>query len=119
MAEYGEVEKKITEMLTDKQLSLFEKFIGKNHAIFCMYLLHIGKGKWGDAKKYKDEHDLTLSDGTFRARMKEAEKLGLAKSNPIDPIKNYWEETELGHQINAALLNLFDEVRQAYKQHER
>jgi hypothetical protein len=53
---------------------------------------------------------LTLSDGTFRARMIEIEQLGLAKSERIDPLKKYYLITALGEKVAQLLLEFFDEV---------
>jgi hypothetical protein len=53
---------------------------------------------------------LTLSDGTFRARMIEIGSLGLAKSERIDPLKKYYVKTELGEKVAMLLLGFFDEL---------
>jgi len=53
---------------------------------------------------------LTLSDGTFRARMIEIEELGLAKSVRIDPLKKYYLKTELGEKAAKLLLKFFDDL---------
>jgi len=45
------------------------------------------------------ENKLTLSDGTFRARMIEIEDLGLSKSERIDPLKKYYLKTEFGDKL--------------------
>ena len=55
---------------------------------YCCYTLV--RGKWKDAKDFMHKNKLTLSDGTFRARMIEIESLGLAKSERIDPLKKYY-----------------------------
>jgi hypothetical protein len=56
------------------------------------------------------KNKLTLSDGTFRARMIEIESLGLAKSERIDPLKKYYLKTELGEKVAKLLLGFFDEL---------
>ncbi len=56
------------------------------------------------------DNNLTLSDGTFRARMIEIESLGLAKSERIDPLKKYYVKTELGQKVANLLLEFFDDV---------
>ncbi len=82
----------------------------KDHAIDCMFLLHINRGKWKPAKDFMRGNELTLSDGTFRARMIEIEQLGLAKSVRIDPLKKYYVITEFGEKVANLLLGLFDEI---------
>jgi hypothetical protein len=83
----------------------------KDHAIDCLLLLYVGRGKWKDAKDFMRENNLTLSDGTFRARMIEIESLGLAKSERIDPLKKYYLKTERGEKIAKLLLEFFDQFR--------
>ena len=63
-----------------------------------------------EAKEFMRENKLTLSDGTFRARMIEIEELGLAKSEKIDPLKKYYLKTELGQKVAKLLLEFFDKV---------
>lgn len=82
----------------------------KDHAIDCMFLLHIKRGKWKQAKDFMRSNELTLSDGTFRARMIEIEQLGLAKSVRIDPLKKYYVITEFGEKVADLLLGFFDEI---------
>jgi hypothetical protein len=74
-------------------------------------LLHMGRGKWKEAKEFMRENGLTLSDGTFRARMIEIEDLGLAKSERIDPLKKYYLKTEFGERVAKLLLDLFDNLK--------
>jgi hypothetical protein len=73
-------------------------------------LLHMNRGKWKEAKEFMRENHLTLSDGTFRARMIEIEDLGLAKSVRIDPLKKYYLKTELGEKAAKLLLKFFDDL---------
>ena len=82
-------EEKIKYVLTDPKLSAIKAMLEKDHAIDCLLLLYAGRGKWKDAKDFMRQNKLTLSDGTFRARMIEIESLGLAKSERIDPLKKY------------------------------
>jgi hypothetical protein len=56
------------------------------------------------------ENGLTLSDGTFRARMIEIAGLGLATPIPIDPLKKYYVITELGEKVAEFLLGFFDKI---------
>ena len=100
----------IRNILTDEKLSAIKAVLEKDHAIDCIFLLHLGKGRWKNAKAFMRELNLTLSDGTFRSRMMEMEDLGLAESVPIDPLKKYYVKTELGEKIAALLLGLFSEL---------
>ena len=103
-------EEKIRRILTDHKLSYIKAMLEKDHAIDCIMLLHVNRGKWKDAKDFMRENKLTLSDGTFRARMIEIEELGLAKSERIDPLKKLYKKTELGEKVAKLLLKFFDEV---------
>jgi hypothetical protein len=104
-------EDKIKHVLTDKKLAAIKAMLEKDHAIDCLLLLHVGRGKWKDAKDFMRENNLTLSDGTFRARMIEIESLGLAKSERIDPLKKYYVKTELGEKVANLLLEFFDQLK--------
>ena len=103
-------DEKIKHVLTDPKLSSIKAMLEKDHAIDCLLLLYAGRGKWKEAKDFMRENKLTLSDGTFRARMIEIESLGLAKSERIDPLKKYYLKTEAGEKITKLLLELFDEL---------
>ena len=103
-------EQKIVGILKDPQLSAIKRMLEKDHAIDCLFLLYMGKGKWKDAKDFMRENGLTLSDGTFRARMIEIEELGLAKSEKIDPLKKLYKKTELGEKVAKLLLDFFDKL---------
>jgi DNA-binding HxlR family transcriptional regulator len=103
-------EEKIKHILTDQKLSAVKAMLEKDHAIDCIMLLHLNRGKWKQAKDFMRKNKLTLSDGTFRARMIEIEQLGLAKSERIDPLKKYYVITELGEKVAQLLLGFFDEV---------
>ena len=102
-------EEKIKHVLTDPKLSAIKTMLEKDHAIDCLFLLYVGRGKWKEAKDFMRKNKLTLSDGTFRARMIEIEELGLAKSERIDPLKKYYLKTELGEKVAKLLLGFFDE----------
>lgn len=108
MKKNGE-EEKVKRVLTDSKLSAIKAMLEKDHAIDCLFLLYMDKGKWKDAKDFMKANKLTLSDGTFRARMIEIEELGLAKSERIDPLKKYYLKTELGEKVAKLLLGFFDE----------
>ena len=103
-------EKKAIHILTDSKLSPIKAMLEKDHAIDCLLLLHIGRGKWKDAKDFMRLHHLTLSDGTFRARMIEIEQLGLAKSERIDPLKKLYKITPQGSKIAELLIDLFNKL---------
>ena len=108
MKKNGE-EEKIKHILTNPRLSSIKAMLEKDHAIDCIFLLHVNRGKWKAAKDFMRENKLTLSDGTFRSRMIEIEQLGLAKSVRIDPLKKYYVITELGEKVAKLLLGFFDE----------
>jgi len=103
-------DEKIKHVLTDPKLSSIKAMLEKDHAIDCLLLLYAGRGKWKDAKDFMRKNKLTLSDGTFRARMIEIESLGLAKSERIDPLKKYYLKTEFGEKIAKLILELFDKL---------
>ncbi|HSV48869.1 MAG TPA: hypothetical protein VLH35_01010 [Candidatus Acidoferrales bacterium] len=103
-------EEKIKRVLTDERTASIKAMLEKDHAIDCLLLLYVGRGKWKDAKDFMRENNLTLSDGTFRARMIEIESLGLAKSERIDPLKKYYQKTVLGEKVAQLLLEFFDKV---------
>jgi len=110
MVKSGE-EEKVKSILTEPKLSAVKAMLEKDHAIDCIMLLHMNRGKWKEAKEFMRENNLTLSDGTFRARMIEIEELGLAKSERIDPLKKYYVKTELGEKVAKLLLEFFDKLR--------
>jgi DNA-binding HxlR family transcriptional regulator len=103
-------EEKVKHILTYPKLSAVKVMLEKDHAIDCILLLHLNRGKWKEAKDFMRENKLTLSDGTFRSRMIEIEELGLAKSERIDPLKKYYLITELGEKVAKLLLGFFDEL---------
>ena len=111
MKKNGE-EEKIKRILTDPKLSAVKAMLEKDHAIDCLFLLYVNRGKWKAAKDFMRDNKLTLSDGTFRSRMIEIEQLGLAKSERIDPLKKYYVITELGEQVAKRLLEFFDEFEE-------
>jgi len=108
--ESGE-EEKIKHILTDHKLAPIKAMLEKDHAIDCIMLLYMNRGKWKEAKDFMRQNGLTLSDGTFRARMIEIEDLDLAKSERIDPLKKYYIKTESGEKIAKLLLEFFDKLK--------
>ncbi len=109
MVKSGE-EEKIKCLLTDPKFSAIKAMLEKDHAIDCILLLYMNRGKWKEAKEFMLQNGLTLSDGTFRARMIEIEKLGLAKSERIDPLKKYYLKTDLGEKVAKLLLGFFGDL---------
>lgn len=105
-----QMEEEITKILTSPKLATIKAMLEKDHAIDCLFLLLMGKGRWKDAKAFMNKHKLTLSDGTFRARMIEIEHLGLAKSTQIDPLKKYYTITQKGEEIAKLLLQLLQKI---------
>ena len=109
MVKSGE-EEKIKRILTDPKLSAIKVMLEKDHAIDCIFLLHMNRGKWKEAKEFMRSNQLTLSDGTFRARMIEIAQLGLAEAKRIDPLKKYYVATPLGEKIAKLLLDFFEKL---------
>ena len=103
-------EEKVKHILTDEKLSAIKTMLEKDHAIDCIFLLYLNRGKWKEAKEFMRSLNLTLSDGTFRARMMEIEHLGLAKSVRIDPLKKYYVITKFGEKVAKLLLKFFDSL---------
>lgn len=101
---------KMVKILKEEKYSALKSMLEKDHAIDCLLLLQAGRGKWKSAKDFMNENELTLSDGTFRARMIEIESLGLAKSVRIDPLKKYYVITEFGEKVAKLLTEFFDEL---------
>ncbi|MCL2686827.1 MAG: hypothetical protein FWE73_10680 [Candidatus Bathyarchaeota archaeon] len=103
-----EVEEKIKHIIMDTRLSAIKVALEKDHAIDCLLLLYVDKGRWKYAKDFLRQNGLSLSDGAFRARMNEFERLGLARSERIDPLKKYYLKTDLGEKVAKLLLEFFD-----------
>ncbi len=103
-------EEKITQILTQPQQANLKTTIEKAHAIDCILLLYLEKGRWKDTQPYMTKNNLTISDITFRARMKELTNLGLAKIVRIDPLKNYYTITPKGKKVAEQLLEFFNNL---------
>jgi len=103
-------EELITHILTDPKLRAIKAMLEKDHAIDCLFLLHMNKGKWQQAKTFMNKHGLTLSDGTYRARMIEIEHLNLATSTQIDPLKKHYHKNQPGEKLTKQLLQLFQKI---------
>jgi len=113
--EEKEVEEKVVRILTDEKLSSAKAMLEKDHAIDCIFLSMLGKGRWKQAKEFMKGLKLTLPDGTFRMRMMEIEYNGLVKHETLDsnPRKKQWVTTEFGKQIGRLLLDFFAHIDQA------
>jgi hypothetical protein len=104
-------EKRIEHILSDERLFALKALLEKDHAIDCIFLLYLGKGRWKHAKDFiRKRLERTISDGTFRARMMELEDVGLAKSVAIDPLKNYYVKTDFGGKVAELLLEFFNKA---------
>jgi len=103
-------EEEITKILTTPKPSAIKAILEKDHAVDCLFLLLMEKGRWKEAKAFMNKHHLTLSDGTFRARMIEIEDKGLATSTKIDPLKKYYTITPHGEKIATMLLELLQKI---------
>jgi len=99
----------ITEILTNPKLRIVKAMLEKDHAIDCLFLLHMDKGRWKQAKSFMNSHGLTLSDGTFRSRMIEIEHNGFASSTQLDPLKKHYHITSKGKKLTAQLLKLLQQ----------
>jgi len=104
-------EELITKILTDPKINAIKAMLEKDHSIDCLFLLHMDKGRWQQAKAYMNKHGLTLSDGTFRARMIEIEHLNLATSTQIDPLKKHYHKNPKGEKITKLILELFQKIQ--------
>jgi len=103
-------EELITRILTDPKLKVIKAMLEKDHAIDCLFLLSMDKGRWKEAKAFMQKNGLTLSDGTFRARMIEIEHLGFATSIPIDPLKKHYKKNEKNEKLVKLMLELFEQI---------
>ena len=99
-------------ILTSGKLSAAKAMLEKDHAIDCILLSMLGRGRWKQAKEFMKKLKLTLPDGTFRARMMEIEYNGLVKHEKLDsnPKKKQWVTTEFGKQIGKLLLEFFARI---------
>lgn len=105
-----QLEDQITKVLTTSEIAGIKRMLEKDHAIDCLFLLALDKGKWKKAKTYMNTHNLTLSDGTYRARMIEIAQRGLAEAIPIDPLKKQYKITKKGRKLATALLELLENL---------
>jgi hypothetical protein len=108
--EENSVEGKVIHILTSAKLSSLKAMLEKDHAIECIFLLMLAKGRWKDAKAFIKQLKLVLPDGTFRARMIEIEDNGLAIHGNLDVNKRYWMINEFGKRVGKVLLDLFGNI---------
>jgi len=104
------LEEQITKILTTPATAAIKRVLEKDHAMGCLFLLALEKGKWKKAKDYMNKHNLTLSDGTYRSRMIEITQLGLATAEPLDPLKKRYVVTKKGKKLAMALLALLQNI---------
>ncbi len=104
------IEEKIKQILTQPQQANLKTALEKDHAIDCLFLLYLEKGRWKDTQPYMQKNNLTISDGTFRSRMNEFTTLGLAKIVRIDPLKKYYLITPKGKKTAELILKFFDNL---------
>ncbi|NLB77103.1 MAG: hypothetical protein GX799_11690, partial [Crenarchaeota archaeon] len=53
-------EEKIKRVLTEPEMAAIKTMLEKDHAIDCLLLLYVGRGKWKDAKDFMRDNNLTL-----------------------------------------------------------
>lgn len=99
---------RIQDFLKNQWLSALKSALCKKHAIDCILLLYLGKGRHKDAMLFMENLELPFSDGAYYARMKELTKLGLAKQIPIDAHRNYYTKTKLCEKVAKLLIGFFE-----------
>ena len=87
-----------------KLLENITAMLEKDHAIDCIMLLHMSRGEWKKASEFMHKNGLALIDGTFRARMIEIRRLGLANKDYGWMDRSIYTETDLGQKIARLLL---------------
>jgi hypothetical protein len=102
-----ELEKRIIQILTERRLSAFKEMLEKDHAIDCILLATLGRGQWKLAKDFMRQLNLTLPDGTYRARMIEIEENRLVRHEKMDVKKKRWVLTQLGSRFSELLIEFF------------
>lgn len=114
MKEKKRREKEITQILTDEKLSAIKTMLEKDHAIDCIFLLYINKGRWGQAKEFLRENlGKHIADGTFRLRMMELELRDLATHENIrkNPKQKQYFITDFGIKFARGLIDLFNHIQ--------
>ncbi len=105
-----QLEDEIVKVLTTPEVAAVKAMLEKDHSFDCLFLLALGNGKWKRAKGFMNKHRLTLSDGTYRARMIEITQLGFARAEAIDPLKKQYIITRKGERLALTLLKLLREL---------
>ncbi len=86
------------------------RFIEKSRSVDCLFLPYLKKGDWKQAKKFLENINRPISDGTFRARITELERLKIVSRDDIDPLKRRYRLTQLGRVTSEILLELFEKL---------
>jgi hypothetical protein len=105
-----QLEGDVAKVLTTPEVAAVKAMLEKDHAFDCLFLLALGRGKWKNAKGFMNKHSLTLSDGTYRARMIEITQLGFARAEALDPLKKQYKITRKGERLAKTLLKLLQEL---------
>ena len=110
--EEKEIEEKVIRILTGEKLSAIKALLEKDHAIDCLFMLYLNKGRWGETKEFMTKLGKHISDGTFRARMYELELLESATHKNIrgNPKQKHYMTTDLGKKVAKLLMNFFDRI---------
>lgn len=103
-------EDRVRHILTDEKLSEVKDFLEKNRAIDCIFLKHLNKGRWRDAKEFMKSIDRPMDDGTFRSRMMELEFLLGPPHERFVPLKKYYEPTKISEILAELLLDFFEKL---------
>jgi len=100
-----EFSKRVKRISVDqKLLEKIKALLENDHAVDCIMLLYMNRGKWKETSEFMRKNGLSLSDGTFRARMIEIEHLGLANKERIESLKEFYTKTDLGEKVAKLLL---------------
>lgn len=100
---------RVKKILENEVLVTLKKYLEQSHSMDVLLLNYTGLGKWKEAKEFLQGLSITISDGTFRTREKQLVELGMAKAEPLDPLKYRYEATEMGRKIAELLLKFYEE----------
>ena len=106
----GSNDAKVSQILTDKQLSNLRTILGKRHAIDLLFALYLDKARHKNIETFFSEFGISISDGVFYARLNSFVKAGLAKIIKIDSLRKYYVISDYGEKIAELLLRFFDEL---------
>jgi hypothetical protein len=126
--DFKDLKGKIGKLLSDEKLTPVITALEKDYFIQCLLLTYL-RGKENDLPKNERDpyvnnpwtyvkNQLTQfgvripSDGTYRARMRELEDLGLVKSENIDPLKKTYATTERGNKVSELLIGFLSQLYQ-------